>query len=84
MILLDLKRHLLAAFSLFFVSFFGFAVELTNLEKAELKRLLKLDLDKLAEQTVQGVLGYDQEYWRNQASISATRPDDVFNGGHLR
>ena len=59
-------------------------LELTNLEKVELKRLLKLDLDKLADQPVQGVLGYDQEYWRNQASFAATRPDDFFNGGHLQ
>ena len=31
-----------------------------------------------------GVLGYDQEHWRNPASIAVIRPDDVFDGGHLQ
>tara|TARA_B100001248_G_scaffold256704_1_gene238125 strand:- start:792 stop:956 length:165 start_codon:yes stop_codon:yes gene_type:complete len=54
---LNLKKHLLVALSLFFACFLGYADELTNFEKAELKRLLELDLDKLADQPVQGVLG---------------------------
>jgi len=78
---LDLKKHLVVAFSLFFTCFLGFADELTNFEKAELKRLLELDLDKLADQPVQGVLGYDQEYWRNPASVHIIRPEDITEHG---
>jgi outer membrane receptor protein involved in Fe transport len=78
---LDLKKHLLVAFSLFFACFWGYADELTNFEKAELKRLLELDLDKLADQPVQGVLGYDQEYWRNPASVHIIRPEDITEHG---
>ena len=37
---------------------------------------------ELANQPVSGVLGYDQEHWRNPASIAVIRPDDVFDGGH--
>lgn len=76
-----LKKQILVAFSLFFACFFGFADELTNFEKAELKRLLELDLDKLADQPVQGVLGYDQEYWRNPASVHIIRPEDITEHG---
>ena len=78
---MDLKKHLVVAFSLFFTCFLGFADELTNFEKAELKRLLELDLDKLADQPVQGVLGYDQEYWRNPASVHIIRPEDITEHG---
>ncbi len=78
---MDLKKHLLVAFSLFFACFLGYADELTNFEKAELKRLLELDLDKLADQPVQGVLGYDQEYWRNPASVHIIRPEDITEHG---
>ena len=78
---MNLKKQILVAFSLFFASFLGFADELTNFEKAELKRLLELDLDKLAEQPVQGVLGYDQEYWRNPASVHVIRPEDITEHG---
>jgi hypothetical protein len=78
---LNLKKQTLVAFSLFFACFFGFADELTNFEKAELKRLLELDLDKLADQPVQGVLGYDQEYWRNPASVHIIRPEDITEHG---
>ena len=38
---------------------------LSPFEKAELKRLLELDVSSLSEIPVQGVLGYEQEYWRN-------------------
>ena len=78
---MNLKNQLLVAFSLFFTCFLGFADELTNFEKAELKRLLELDLDKLADQPVQGVLGYDQEYWRNPASVHIIRPEDITEHG---
>ena len=78
---MNLKKQTLVAFSLFFACFFGLADELTNFEKAELKRLLELDLDKLAEQPVQGVLGYDQEYWRNPASVHIIRPEDITEHG---
>ena len=78
---MNLKKKILVAFSLSFASFFGFADELTNFEKAELKRLLDLDLDKLADQPVQGVLGYDQEYWRNPASVHIIRPEDITEHG---
>jgi outer membrane receptor protein involved in Fe transport len=78
---LNLKKQTLVAFSLFFACFFGLADELTNFEKAELKRLLELDLDKLADQPVQGVLGYDQEYWRNPASVHIIRPEDITEHG---
>ena len=39
---------------------------------------------ELANQPVSGVLGYDQEHWRNPASIATIRPDKVFDGGHLQ
>ena len=64
-----------------FLHFLSYADELSNFEKAELKRLLELDLDDLAEQPVQGVLGYDQEYWRNPASVHVIRPDDITDFG---
>ena len=78
---MNLKKQTLVAFSLFFACFLGSADELTNFEKAELKRLLELDLDKLADQPVQGVLGYDQEYWRNPASVHIIRPEDITEHG---
>ena len=68
-------------FVLFFATFLSYADELSNFEKAELKRLLELDLGDLAEQPVQGVLGYDQEYWRNPASVHVIRPDDITDFG---
>ena len=68
-------------FVLFFANFLSYADELSNFEKAELKRLLELDIDDLAEQPVQGVLGYDQEYWRNPASVHVIQPDDITDFG---
>ena len=80
----------------FFKSFYFLAVlfllsfsnvwteELSSFEKRELSRLLEMDWNELANQPVFGVLGYDQEHWRNPASIAVIRPDDVFNGGHLQ
>jgi iron complex outermembrane receptor protein len=58
--------------------------ELSSFEKRELSRLLEMDWTELANQPVSGVLGYDQEHWRNPASIAIIRPDNVFNGGHLQ
>ena len=60
------------------------AEELSSFEKRELSRLLEMDWTELANQPVSGVLGYEQEHWRNPASIAVIRPDDVFDGGHLQ
>jgi iron complex outermembrane receptor protein len=62
----------------------AWAEELSSFEKRELSRLLEMDWSELANQPVSGVLGYDQEHWRNPASIAVIRPDDVFDGGHLQ
>ena len=51
--------------------------ELTSFEKAELKKLIRLDFRSLSSVSIQGVLGYDQEYWRNPASVHVIRPDDI-------
>ena len=75
------KKSIAVLFVLFFANFLSYADELSNFEKAELKRLLELDLDDLAEQPVQGVLGYDQEYWRNPASVHVIQPDDITDFG---
>lgn len=56
---------------------------LTPFEKAELRRLFGLDLRDLARRPVRGVLGYEQEYWRNPASVHVLRPDDVSLNGHV-
>ena len=54
---------------------------LSPFEKAELKRLLELDVSSLSEIPVQGVLGYEQEYWRNPASVHVIRPEDITLNG---
>ena len=65
----------------------GFSAEsnssnsLTPFEKAELKRLIELDISNLSKIPVQGVLGYDQEYWRNPASVHVIRPSDITDHG---
>ena len=70
---------------LFLLSFSNvWTEELSSFEKRELSRLLEMDWNELANQPVSGVLGYDQEHWRNPASIAVIRPDDVFDGGHLQ
>ena len=43
-----------------------------------------MDWTELANQPISGVLGYDQEHWRNPASIAVIRPDDIFDGGHMQ
>ena len=56
---------------------------LTPFEKSELRRLFGLDLRELARRPVHGVLGYEQEYWRNPASVHVLRPDDISLNGHV-
>jgi outer membrane receptor protein involved in Fe transport len=56
---------------------------LTPFEKTELRRLFGLDLRELARRPVLGVLGYEQEYWRNPASVHVLRPDDISLNGHV-
>lgn len=56
---------------------------LSPFEKAELRRLLDLDLRDLSRTPIRGVLGYDQEYWRNPASVHVIRPDDLRLNGHV-
>ena len=51
--------------------------ELSPFEKAELKKLVSLDFRNLSKVSIQGVLGYDQEYWRNPASVHVIHPDDI-------
>lgn len=78
-----IKESITVLLVLFFATFFSYGDGLSSFEKAELKRLLELDLDDLAEQPVQGVLGYDQEYWRNPASVHVVRPEDITNHGFV-
>ena len=51
--------------------------KLSPFEKAELKKLVSLDFRNLSKVSIQGVLGYDQEYWRNPASVHVIHPDDI-------
>jgi iron complex outermembrane receptor protein len=79
-----IKRFCVLAF-LHLISFSNaWTEELSSFEKRELSRLLEMEWTELAKQPVSGVLGYDQEHWRNPASIAVIRPDDVFDGGHLQ
>ena len=56
---------------------------LSPFEKAELKRLLELDVSNLSQIPIQGVLGYEQEYWRNPASVHVIRPEDITLNGYV-
>ena len=56
--------------------------ELNPFEQAELIRLLNLDFRNLAHVQVQGVLGYDQQYWRNPASVHVIQPEDITHFGY--
>ena len=56
---------------------------LSPFEKAELKRLLELDVSNLSQIPIQSVLGYEQEYWRNPASVHVIRPEDITLNGYL-
>ena len=80
-------------FSLCILAFFGkangqTAVDanasdgLSPFEKAELRRLLDLDFRDLSRTPIRGVLGYEQEHWRNPASVHVIRPDDLRLNGH--
>jgi outer membrane receptor for ferrienterochelin and colicin len=56
---------------------------LSPFEKAELKRLLELDFRDLGRIPIRSVLGYEQEHWRNPASVHVIRPDDLSLNGHV-
>lgn len=56
---------------------------LSPFEKAELRRLLDLDFLDLSRIPVRGVLGYEQEHWRNPASVHVIRPEDISLNGHV-
>lgn len=56
---------------------------LSPFEQADLLRLIDLDIRNLSKIPVQGVLGYDQEYWRNPASVHVIRPEDITLNGYL-
>ncbi|MEC7628211.1 MAG: TonB-dependent receptor plug domain-containing protein, partial [Verrucomicrobiota bacterium] len=59
------------------------ASELLNpFEQAELIHLLNLDFRSLSQVQVRGVLGYDQQYWRNPASVHVIEPEDVTQFGY--
>ena len=80
----NFRQFWITVLAVFFGSLFAKADELSSFEKRELSRLLEMDWTELANQPVSGVLGYDQEHWRNPASIAIIRPDDVFDGGHMQ
>ena len=71
------------AFSCIAFSYTNSSNGLSPFEKAELKRLLELDVSSLSQIPVQGVLGYEQEYWRNPASVHVIRPEDITLNGYL-
>lgn len=56
---------------------------LSPFEQAELLRLIDLDIRNLSKIPIQGVLGYDQEYWRNPASVHVIRPEDITLNGYF-
>ena len=57
--------------------------ELSPFEKAELRRLLELDFLDLSRTPIRSVLGYEQEHWRNPASVHVIRPEDISLNGHV-
>ena len=59
------------------------STELSPFEKAELRRLLELDFLDLSRMPIRSVLGYEQEHWRNPASVHVIRPDDISRNGHV-
>ena len=81
---IDFRQFWIICLAVIVCSFSSAADELSSFEKRELSRLLEMDWTELANQPISGVLGYDQEHWRNPASIAVIRPDDVFGGGHLQ
>jgi outer membrane receptor protein involved in Fe transport len=56
---------------------------LSTFEKAELRRLLDLDFLDLSRTPIRGVLGYEQEHWKNPASVHVIRPEDISLNGHV-
>ena len=56
---------------------------LSPFEKAELKRLFELDFRDLGHVPIRSVLGYEQEHWRNPASVHVIRPEDISSNGHV-
>jgi outer membrane receptor protein involved in Fe transport len=56
---------------------------LSHFEKAELRRLLDLDFLDLSRTPIRGVLGYEQEHWKNPASVHVIRPEDISRNGHV-
>ena len=61
----------------------GKDTELSPFEKAELRRLLDLDFLDLSRTPIRGVLGYEQEHWKNPASVHVIRPEDISLNGHV-
>ena len=57
--------------------------DLSPFEKAELRRLLELDFLDLSRTPIRSVLGYEQEHWRNPASVHVIRPEDISLNGHV-
>ena len=55
---------------------------LNPFEQAELIRLLKMEFRNLASVQVKSVLGYDQQYWRNPASVHVIQPEDITQFGY--
>ena len=66
-----------------FSAFSNDHAKLSPFEKAELKRLLELDFRELGSVPIRSVLGYEQEHWRNPASVHVIRPDDISLNGHV-
>ena len=85
----NLAHSFFAFFCVFANSLFGQAVgetnssELSPFEKAELRRLLDLDFLDLSRTPIRGVLGYEQEHWKNPASVHVIRPEDISLNGHV-
>ena len=77
------------SFLLFAVTLFGQndagieGDELSPFEKAELRRLLELDFLDLSRTPIRSVLGYEQEHWKNPASVHVIRPEDISLNGHV-
>ena len=95
----DCLNYLLKSFSYFLLALFflnplafAWAQEvkddnssnlLSPFEKAELRRLLDMDFLDLSRTPVRGVLGYEQEHWRNPASVHVIRPEGISLNGHV-
>lgn len=81
-----LKRFSLVLFAFLSAGNFSHADDhsaLSPFEKAELKRLLELDFRDLGKVPIRSVLGYEQEHWRNPASVHVIRPNDISLNGHV-